>query len=108
VLDGLIVSADGSTYTKCKQPKVDYVQWGALRFPDGKKQESATFYRGGPSIDGGGRTRVPYGFATDRWADLGNSAVYRHDNGADLYELFDFFISQQECNHVFDDYRRNR
>jgi hypothetical protein len=39
--------------------------------------------------------RVPYGFATDRWADLGNLAVYRHDNGADPYELFNFFISSR-------------
>ena len=60
------------------------------------------------SIDPQKRTRVPYGFATDRWADLGNVAVYRHDNGADLYELFNFFIAQQEVGHIFDNYRRNR
>jgi hypothetical protein len=109
VLDALIVSIDGGkTYTKCKQQPVDFVQWNSMRYPDAKKNESGGFYRGGPAIDATGRTRVPYGFATDRWADLGNSAVYRHDNGADLYELFDFWISQQECNHIFDDYRRNR
>lgn len=59
-------------------------------------------------MDAQGRTRVPYGFATDRWADLGNLAVYRHDNGADAYELFDFFITEQEVNHIFDNYRRGR
>jgi hypothetical protein len=112
VLDGLIVSVNGK-YTMCRQQPVDYVQWTAQRFPVmgdfGKSgSEANPYYRGGPSVDAQGRTRVPYGFATDRWADLGNSAVYRHDNGADLYELFDFFITQQEVNHVFDNYRRGR
>jgi len=51
---------------------------------------------------------VPYGFATDRWADLGNLSVYRHDNGADAYEIFDFLITQQEVGHIFDNYRRGR
>ncbi len=61
---------------------------------------------GGPG--GADRVRVPYGFATDRWADLGNLSVYRHDNGADAYELFNFFVTQQEVNHIFDNYRRGR
>ena len=113
VLDALIVSPDGTTYTKCKQQPVDYAQWNSLRFPiqgdfGAAGAEANPYYRGGPSVDLQGRVRVPYGFATDRWADLGNSAVYRHDNGADLYELFDFFISQQELGHIFDGYRRGR
>ncbi len=62
----------------------------------------------GPYYDLKDRTRFPYGFATDRWADLGNVAVYRHDQGADPYELFEFFISEQELRHIFDNYRRNR
>src|SRR5690606_25150064 len=33
---------------------------------------------------------------------------YRHDNGADPYELFDFLITQQEVAHIFDNYRRGR
>ena len=33
------------------------------------------------AIDQNKRTKVPYGFATDGWADLGNLSVYRHDNG---------------------------
>ena len=32
------------------------------------------------------RIRVPYAFASDNWADTGNAAVFRHDNGADPYE----------------------
>ncbi len=111
-LDGLIVNVNGQ-YTKCKQQPVEYAQWNALRMPvmgdfGAAGAEANIYYRGGPSIDPANRVRVPYGFATDRWADLGNSAVYRHDNGADLYELFDFFISQQELGHIFDGYRRNR
>ncbi|WP_437827292.1 hypothetical protein [Sorangium sp. So ce1153] len=98
VLDGQIVPVNGK-YTRCRQQKVDYVAWRALRTPEDVK---------GPSVDPAGRTRVPYGFATDRWADLGNLSVYRHDSGADAYELFNFFITQQEVNHIFDNYRRGR
>lgn len=109
VADGQIVKVDG-VYSRCKQQPVDYVQWRSLRFPkvgSGPGSE-VQFYRGGPAIDPQERTRVPYGFATDRWADLGNLSVYRHDNGADPYELFSFFIAQQEVGHIFDNYRRNR
>ncbi|WP_433927482.1 hypothetical protein AB3662_30745 [Sorangium cellulosum] len=98
VLDGQIVPIDGK-YTRCRQQKVDYVAWRSLKTAKGAK---------GPAVDPAGRTRVPYGFATDRWADLGNLSVYRHDNGADAYELFNFFITQQEVNHIFDNYRRGR
>jgi hypothetical protein len=98
VLDAQIVPVDGK-YTRCRQQKVDYVRWGALRKPKDVR---------GPGVDLRQRTRVPYGFATDRWADLGNLSVYRHDNGADPYELFNFLITQQEVNHIFDDYRRDR
>ncbi|MEZ4312429.1 MAG: hypothetical protein R3F14_30745 [Polyangiaceae bacterium] len=106
VLDGLIVSVDGK-YSRCRQPRVDVVGWTSLRTPV-IGSESGDFYGAGPAIDPAGRTMVPYGFATDRWADLGNAAVYRHDNGADVYELFDFFITQQEVGHIFDNYRRGR
>ncbi|AUX45266.1 hypothetical protein SOCE26_067470 [Sorangium cellulosum] len=98
VLDGHLVPVDGK-YTRCRQQKVDYVPWRTLSTPEDTN---------GPSVDPAGRTRVPYGFATDRWADLGNLSVYRHDNGADPYELFNFFITQQEVNHIFDNYRRDR
>lgn len=97
-LDAQIVSVDGK-YTRCRQQKVDYVRWSTL---------TTTSKARGPGVDPLRRTRVPYGFATDRWADLGNLSVYRHDNGADPYELFNFLITQQEVNHIFDDYRRDR
>jgi len=105
VIDGLIVEVNGQ-YSRCRQQEVDYVTWDQLREPT--KDEFGGWYRAGGGIDGLGRTRVPYGFATDRWADLGNLSVYRHDNGADAYEIFDFLITQQEVNHIFDNYRRGR
>ncbi len=106
VFDGRIVPVDGQ-YTLCKQQPVDYTTWADLRRPtDG---ESGGNYFGGPAVDKDtGRTRVPYGFGTDDWADLGNLSVYRNDNGADAYELFNFLITQQEVNHIFDNYRRSR
>ena len=102
LLDGLIVKGKGNAYSICKQRKVDYLPWQSLR-TTGK--DFNTRYN---AIDLNGHTRVPYGFATDRWADLGNVAVYRHDNGADVYELFNFLITQPEVGHIFDNYRRNR
>jgi hypothetical protein len=105
LLDGMIVKVDNQ-WTRCKQPKVDYVPWTSQRFPS--IAEAGQYYRGGPSIDRQGRTRVPYGFATDSWADLGNVSVYRHDNGADPYEIFNFFITSQEMWQIFETYRRNR
>lgn len=109
VLDGLMVSDANGKYTRCRQQPIDVVGWTSLRMPKkGAATEAGEFYRGGPSVDAQDRVRVPYGFATDRWADLGNAAVYRHDNGADVYELFDFFITQQEAGHIFDNYRRGR
>src|SRR4029079_3738744 len=82
-----------------------YVSWSTLRKPT---TSEVAVTQEGPAIDPAGRPRMPYGFATDRWADLGTLAVYRHDNGADAYEIFDFLITQQEVNHIFDNYRRNR
>ena len=107
-LDGFIVTNASGQYTKCRQQKVDYVPWQSLHFPAGTELNGVGFYRGGPSIDKESRIRVPYGFATDRWADLGNASVYRHDNGADVYEIFDFLLTQQEVHHIFDNYRRGR
>jgi uncharacterized protein DUF4953 len=101
-IDGLLVKVDGQ-YSRCQQRRVEYVHWDQLSMPT-----VAGSYRGGPAVDPLGRTRVPYAFATDRWADIGNLSVYRHDNGADPYELFDFFVSEQELHHIFVDYRRDR
>jgi hypothetical protein len=119
--DGHIVQVDGK-YTTCDTVPVGYAQWSSLRHPT--TLESGGHYAGGPTIDCQGeaacrdpktaedvakaRVRVPSGFASDEWADVGNVAVYRMDNGADPYELFDFLISQQEVGHIFDNYRRGR
>ncbi|HEY3448043.1 MAG TPA: hypothetical protein VGK67_16925 [Myxococcales bacterium] len=123
LLDGQFVAPDPTkpgVYTRCSERAVEYVPWTKLSHPAGiakasnpNEEESSQntwgdYYQGGPSIDPDGRVRVPYGFATDSWADLGNLSVYRHDNGADAYELFDFFITQQETGHIFANYRRHR
>jgi hypothetical protein len=105
ILDGGIVFVDGQ-YTLCRQQEVDYVPWTSLRPPS--KAEFSGYYRSHGAVDEQGRVRMPYGFATDRWADLGNLSVYRHDNGADAYEIFDFLITQQEVGHIWDNYRRGR
>lgn len=112
VADGQIVAIDG-VYSRCRQPTVDYVAYERMRpATDAESEINAqngfSFYGGGRAIDQYGRTRVPYAFATDSWADLGNLAVYRHDNGADAYELFNFLITEQETRHIFDNYRRGR
>lgn len=98
LVDGHIVTDEGGRAIKCTQPKVDFVQWGAMKSSDTKTH----------SYDGKNRVRVPHAFASDNWADLGNVAVFRHDNGADLYETMHFWQAQQEMNHIFTSYRRGR
>ena len=98
VVDGHIVTNESGQHTRCKQPEVDFVQWDAL-----KNTEEKTH-----AHDAAGRVRVPQGFASDEWADLGNVEVFRHDNGADLFERMHFWIAQQEINHIFSNYRRGR
>lgn len=98
LIDGHIVTDEGGRAIKCSQPKVDFVQWGAMKSTDKKTH----------SYDGRNRVRVPHAFASDNWADLGNVAVFRHDNGADLYETMHFWQAQQEMNHIFTSYRRGR
>jgi hypothetical protein len=98
LLDATVVQVGGK-YTRCRQQPVDYVSWTELGTSETNKLRA---------VDPDGRVRMPYGFATDRWADLGNVSVYRHDNGADAYEIFDFMITQQEVMHIFDNYRRAR
>lgn len=105
LVDGLIVTQNGKA-TRCDTMPVDYVPYDTLRLPTA--DEAGNFYRGGPAVDHLDRIRTPYGFATDRWADTGNLAVFRHDSGADAYELFNFLIAQQETGHIFDNYRRDR
>lgn len=114
LMDGKVVSVaeqpSGQVTTKkCRQQPVDYVAYRDLHMPDTKNDlNNANFYRGGPNVDPNGRLRVPYGFATDHWADTGNVSVFRHDNGADPYEQTMFLITTQENRHIFDNYRRKR
>ena len=103
--DARIVKVNGA-YTRCQTQPVDYVTWSELRMPS--RAEGGAYYSGGPSLDKENRTRVPYGFGTDDWADLGNLSVYRNDNGADAYEIFNFLITQYEMLHIFDNFRRGR
>lgn len=103
LLDGGLVEVDGR-HSRCRQQPVDYVAYEAME-STGRSEWGEL---AGKTHDADGRVRVPYGFATDHWADHGNVSVYRHDNGADIYELFDFLITQQEVGHIFNNYRRNR
>ncbi len=98
LVDGHIVTDETGRAIKCTQPKVDFVQWSTLRSTEEKTH----------SFDGKNRVRVPHAFASDNWVDLGNVAVFRHDNGADLYETMHFWQAQQEMNHIFSSYRRGR
>lgn len=105
LLDGFIVTNEDGKTTRCKVQPVDYVQMNAMlpALSIAADRNAAPF-----QADAALRTRVPYAFASDEWADLGNSSVYRHDNGADAYELMNFWIAQQEVNHIFSNYRRGR
>ena len=111
LIDGFVVSVNGQP-TRCRQQQIDYVRWTDLGVPT----DAGNTYMRSVSEDGTmgwvtdkfKRVRVPYGFASDNWADIGNASVYRHDNGADTYEIFNFLASQQELFSIFDNYRRNR
>lgn len=88
--------------TRCNTQPQDFVPWTQLRkVSPGDEQH-------GPGLDAKGRVRVPTAFASDNRADIGNSAVFRNDNGADPYEQISFLISQSEMLHIFNDYRRGR
>lgn len=89
VFDGQVVLG-----TDCDGPPVDYIDYRDL---DGYAREKRT-----------GRVRWPHMFATDYSADIGNVAVLRHDNGADVYEQFSFLMNTYENRHIFDNFRRGR
>jgi hypothetical protein len=112
VTDGKRITLDGgATYTKCRQQPVDYSTWSDLRRPTAEEADvpDLRFFRGGPAVETKtNRIRVPYSFATDNWADTGNVAVFRHDNGADPYEQMMFLVNSHENRHIFDNFRRNR
>jgi hypothetical protein len=108
VLDAWIVDAgDGLGYSRCRQQPVDWVRWSDLRLPFGEENPPQAFYNF-PKYDREDRVLVPYGFATDEWADIGNVSVYRHDNGADSFEIFNFLITQKKVSYIFDNFRRSR
>ncbi len=109
-LDGHVVNVKGK-YTKCRQHSVDYVPWTNLTNPTLEKQKNGSSDVSG--IKGGytdpqDRRRVPYCFASDNRADIGNVSVFRHDQGADPYEQVMFMMTAQESRHIFDHYRRGR
>jgi hypothetical protein len=110
VLDGKIVSIDGSA-TKCREQPVDWVGYTQLRQAT-TAEAGGQAYSGGPNVfvtsSGAKQLRVPFSFASDNWADTGNASVFRHDNGADPYEQVQFLINTQEDRHIFDNYRRGR
>ncbi len=100
LLDGHLVTVGGKT-TRCEEPPLDFVPYTSMA------KDSETFsFKSTPAMYDGSRVRWTHGFASDNWADLGNVSVYRHDNGADLYEQLNFWISTQELNHIFTSYRR--
>lgn len=96
VLDGFIVNG-----TRCSGPPTDYVAYRDLV----AVEDNGELIR---KYDAKGRVRRPYLFASDEYADIGNIAVYRSDNGADAYEVASFFINEYEDMHVFENHRRGR
>ena len=106
--DGHIVSVSGAA-TKCRALPVDYQFWSKLRNPTTQEDPYLANFRGAAAVDPlTDRVRVPYAFASDNWADIGNVSVFRHDNGADPYEQINFLLSTQEDRHILDNYRRGR
>jgi hypothetical protein len=94
--------------TVCDTPPVDYVAYTELEFDAPTASEQNVFSGDVRKFDALGRVRKPYLFASDEWADLGNVAVLRSDNGADPYETIHFLTSEYEEMHLFDNHRRER
>lgn len=95
-IDGQVVNG-----TSCSGVPTDYVRYADLTAIPGRDGPTRKF-------DDLGRVRRPYMFASDEYADIGNIAVYRHDNGADAYEIASYFINEYEDIHAFDNHRRGR
>ncbi len=87
--------------TECEGIPTDYVRYRDLLGIASRDGITKKF-------DRGGRVRRPYMFASDEYADIGNISVYRHDNGADAYEIASYFINEYEDVHAFDNHRRGR
>lgn len=54
------------------------------------------------------RTRHPYMFGSDEFADFGNVPVFRFDAGADAYEQIQFLTTTYENRYIFDNFRRDK
>lgn len=104
VFDGQIVNG-----TKCSGLPTDYVSYSELQLEAPGFQQQFGAFGGLPrKFDSRGRVRRPYMFGSDEYADIGNLAVLRDDNGADAYEIANFMINSYEDAHLWDSYRRNR
>jgi hypothetical protein len=104
VFDGQIVNG-----TKCEGLPTDYVAYSELQLDAPGFQQAFGAFGGDPrKFDSRGRVRRPYMFGSDEYADIGNLAVLRDDNGADAYEIANFMINSFEDGHLWDNYRRNR
>jgi hypothetical protein len=104
VFDGQIVNG-----TRCRGLPNDYVAYSELQLDAPGFQQAFGAFGGDPrKFDSRGRVRRPYMFGSDEYADIGNLAVLRDDNGADAYEIANFMINSYEDGHLFDSYRRNR
>jgi hypothetical protein len=104
VFDGHIVNG-----TQCDGLPNDYVAYSELQLDAPGFQQAFGAFGGAPrKFDSRGRVRRPYMFGSDEYADIGNLAVLRDDNGADAYEIANFMINSYEDAHLWDNYRRNR
>lgn len=104
VFDGQIVNG-----TKCDGLPTDYVAYSELQLDAPGFQQAFGAFGGDPrKFDSRNRVRRPYMFGSDEYADIGNLAVLRDDNGADPYEVANFMINSFEDAHLWDNYRRNR
>ncbi len=94
---------------RCSRPPIDYTMWDDMAadaitvdFNDPR------FFTPRRARDKLGRSRVPYGFLTDNYADGWSPTAYRHDNGADMYEEILFHTNLYENRHIFDNFRNGR
>lgn len=111
-MDGLLVEVNGE-YKVCSKPPHDVSDYRDM-IPAATPEATAAqqFNVGGGNFHNVDKNTYqvgwPYLNASDNWADIGNLAVMRHDNGADPYEQFSFWTAQWEDSHLFSDFRRNR
>jgi len=70
--------------------------------------EAGANFRGANGVEGStGRVRVPYAFASDNWADIGNVSVFRPTTARTRTSRSS--SDQHPGNrHILDNYRRSR